>query len=449
MSKMFVHYSGTVAAFKAAEVGGEKLSEKYSNHIVFIKGGDKGAGAIYTHGKYFADADALKYFSKVSDGVTVAEAAGPNGTLTFTANDPALLAVDASAKGVTISLSDVFVNKVNNTATALGAATDAANSSGSAYARIAQLQSDIQSLTGGNGSISEQINNAINALDVDAKAGDFVASVKQVDGKIEATMGSFNFDEKGAAASALAEAKTYAEGKASAAQAAAIADAAGKYQVKGDYEAAGAAAAVQGNLDTEVLRAKAAEEANAKAIAAEKARMDAFMLDADVQGQAVDTLKEIQAYITSDGVAAQEMLAAIEAAQGAADAAQDEVDALEGVVAGVKTTAEAAATKAELKAEASRADAAEKANAAAIKAISDDYLKASDKTALEGQISAEAAAARAAEKANADAIAAIKADYLKAADKNALQSAIDAKVAQSAYDAKVAELEGFWAWEEL
>lgn len=448
MSKMFVHYKGTLAAFKAAEVDGVKLSEKYSNHIVFINGGD-GASAIYTHGKYFADASVLKYFSKVSDGTTIAEAAGPNGTLTFTANDPALLAVDATAKGITISLSDAFVNKVNNTATALGSASDTANSSGSAYARIAQLQSDIQSLTGGNGSISEQINNAINALDVDAAAGDYVASISQADGKIVPVMGSFNFDEKGAAASALSEAKTYAEGQASAAQAAAIADAAGKYQVKGDYEAAGAAAAVQGKLDTEVARAKAAEEANAAAIAAEKARMDAFMLDADVKDAAVDTLKEIQAYITSDGAAAQEMLAAIEAAQGAADAAQGEVDALEGVVAGVKATAEAAATKAELEAEASRADAAEKANAAAIKAISDDYLKASDKTALEGQISAEASAARAAEKANADAIDAIEADYLKAADKNALQSAIDAKVAQSAYDAKVAELEGFWAWEEL
>jgi hypothetical protein len=450
MSKMFVHYSGTVDAFKAAsDLEGKLLSKKYENHIVFIKGGDKGAGAIYTHGKYFADADALKYFSKVSDGVRIAEAAGPNGTLTFTASDPALLAVDASAKGVTISLSDTFVKKVNDTATALGAAADTANSSGSAYARIAQLQADIQSLTGGNGSISEQINNAINALDVDAAAGDYVASISQANGKIVPVMGNFAFDAEGSADAALAEAKTYAEGKASAAQAAAIADAAGKYQVKGDYEEAGAAAAVQGKLDTEVARAKAAEEANAAAIKAEKERMDAFLDDATISEAAVDTLKEIQAYITSDGAAAQEMLAAIEAAQGAADTAQDEVDALEGVVAGVKATAEAAATKAALEAEANRADAAEKANAAAIKAISDDYLKASDKTALEGQISAEATTARAAEKANADAIAAIKADYLKAADKNALQSAIDAKVAQSAYDAKVAELEGFWAWEEL
>lgn len=402
MSKMFVHYLGTLASFKAAEVDGVKLSEKYSNHIVFINGGD-GASAIYTHGKYFADASVLKYFSKVSDGTTIAEAAGPNGTLTFTANDPALLAVNATAKGITISLSDAFVNKVNNTATALGSASDTANSSGSAYARIAQLQADIKSLTGGNGSISEQINNAINALDVDAAAGDYVASISQADGKIVPVMGNFAFDAEGAAAQALQDAKDYADGK---------------FQVAGNYEAAGAAAEVQGNLDTEVLRAQGAEADLLAAINTEKARMDAFMLDADVQGQAVDTLKEIQAYITSDGAAAQEMLAAIEAAQGAADAAQDEVDALEGVVAGVKATADAAATQVALDAEILRADTAEKANAAAIKAIADDYLKGADKTELQGKIDAKVA-----------------------------QSEYDTKIA--ALEAKDAELEGFWAWEEL
>lgn len=47
---------------------------------------------------------------------------------------------------------------------------------------------------------------------------------------------------------------------------------------------------------------------------------------------------------------------------------------------------------------------------ASIKAISDDYLKASDKTELSGLISAEASTARAAEKVNADAIAAVKED---------------------------------------
>ena len=476
MSKMFVHYKGTVAEFKAAN-----LESTYTNHIVFIKGGEaNGNGeAVYTHGQYYANVkdalaalqtkvDGMKYFSKISDGTTTATVASADGTITIKGEDPAIVTV-VDTEGVKIGLSDAFKTQVNTTLPnaidaveeSLGSKEDAADVNGSAFARIANLTEIVSDLTGGSAeSVGSQITNAINALDVDAVAGDYVASISQADGKIVPVMGTFNFEEAGAAEAAanaaLAEAKTYAEGQASAAQAAAIADAAGKYQVAGNYEEAGAAAAVQGNLDTEVLRAKAAEEANANAIAAEKARMDAFLADATISDAAVDTLKEIQAYITSDGAAAQEMLAAIEAAQGAADAAQGEVDALEGVVAGVKATAEAAATKAALDAEIERADAAEKANAAAIKAISDDYLKAADKTALEGQISAEAEAARAAEKANADAIKAISDDYLKGADKTELQGNIDAKVAQSEYNEKIealeakdAELEAFWAWEEL
>lgn len=476
MSKMFVHYKGTVAEFKAAN-----LESKYTNHIVFIKGGEaNGNGeAVYTHGQYYANVkdalaalqtkvDGMKYFSKISDGTTTATVASADGTITIKGEDPAIVTV-VDTEGVKIGLSDAFKTQVNTTLPnaidaveeSLGSKEDAADVNGSAFARIANLTEIVSDLTGGSAeSVGSQITNAINALDVEAAAGDYVASISQADGKIVPVMGTFNFEEAGAAEAAanaaLEEAKTYAEGQANAAQAAAIADAAGKYQVAGNYEEAGAAAAVQSNLDTEVLRAKAAEEANANAIAAEKARMDAFLADATISDAAVDTLKEIQSYITSDGAAAQEMLAAIEAAQGAADAAQGEVDALEEVVAGVKATAEAAATKAALDAEIERADAAEKANAAAIKAISDDYLKAADKTALEGQISAEATTARAAEKANADAIKAISDDYLKSADKTELQGNIDAKVAQTAYDEKIealeakdAELEAFWAWEEL
>ena len=443
MSKMFVHYKGTVAEFKAAN-----LESKYTNHIVFIKGGEaNGNGeAVYTHGQYYANVkdalaalqtkvDGMKYFSKISDGTTTASVASADGTITIKGEDPAIVTV-VDTEGVKIGLSNAFKTQVNttlpNSISAVDAklgAKDAVAASGSdatAFGRIKNLETIVAGLTGEEGSevesVDAKITNAIEALDVNEISGDYIKSVKQVDGKIEATVGTFNFDEAGAAEAAanaaLAEAKTYAEGQASAAQAAAIADAAGKYQVAGNYEAAGAAAEVQGNLDTEVLRAQGAEADLLAAINTEKARMDAFMLDADVQGQAVDTLKEIQAYITSDGAAAQEMLAAIEAAQGAADAAQGEVDALEGVVAGVKATAEAAATKDALDAEILRADAAEKANADAIKAISDDYLKSADKTELQGNI--------------------------------------DAKVAQSVYDAKIealeakdAELEGFWTWEEL
>ena len=57
----------------------------------------------------------------------------------------------------------------------------------------------------------------------------------------------------------------------------------------------------------EIARAKAAEEANAAAAAAAQADIDAFMASAEVGEAAVDTLKEIQAYIESDGAAAAQM----------------------------------------------------------------------------------------------------------------------------------------------
>ena len=103
-------------------------------------------------------------------------------------------------------------------------------------------------------------------------------------------------------------------------------------------------------------------------------------------------------------------------------------------------------------AEASRADAAEKANAAAIAAVKEDVdyffkdalkdeegVQAYKDTLKEIQdyinSDAEAAGEMAASiKANADAIDAIEADYLKAADKTELTNAINGKVAQGEFD---------------
>ena len=480
MGKMFVHFNGTVAAFK--EAGHES---KYTNQIVFIAGANGEGAAVYTHGKYFGNVkdalaslqdkvNSLKYFSKISDGSTTASVASADGTIKFTGEDPTVVTV-VDAEGVKIGLSEAFKTAVNTTLPGEISAIDAklgkadaaaATGEGStAFSRIKNLEEVVSDLTGGSAeSVSAQITNAINALDVAALEGDYVASISQVDGKIVAEMGNFEFDASGSADAAEKAAKEYADGLKTAIDAAyAQADAdnlqaAKKYadDLAGNYDEAGAAAAVAGDLATEIARAEAKEGELADAIAAEKARMDAFMLSADVTEKAVDTLKEIQDYINSDGEAAAEMTEAIAAAQAAADKAQEEVDALEGVVAGVKATADAAATQVALNAEIERADAAEKANAAAIKAISDDYLKAADKTELSGLISAEAEAARAAEKANADAIDAIEADYLKAADKTELQGNIDAKVAQSAYDEKIAALEAkdqeladMWDWEEI
>lgn len=421
MGKMFVHYKGTVEQFKS-------IASQYDNKIVFIKGGDNGEGAaIYTHGKYYGDVkDALaalqetvgglKYFTSIKAGETTASATGKDGVITFNASDPAQVSVNVDSKGVNIGLSKTFTDAVAaNTSglsgeinrateaegkirTDLGQKTDAAAADGSAFAQIAQLKADINSITGGSGSIATQIADAIGALDVDAKSGDYVASVKQVDGKIEATMGTFNFDAAGAAATAKSEvigassdastantvygAKKHAEEKAEAAKNAAnsYADSlvatgsALEVRVKANEDAIGV---LNGEGDGSVKKQVA--DAVAGVVASAPADFD--------------TLKEVADWIASDTTGAAKMQTDIATLMGA--------DTVAGSVA---------------------------------KQVKD-------------AVAAEALIARAAEKANADNIAiekgrvdAIVADYLKAADKTELQGKIDAKVAQSDYDAKVAEL---------
>ena len=114
-SKMFVHYSGTKAAFIAAG-----YPAQYTNKIVFISGDAEGNGAaVYTHGKYYGNLEeaiaALKFFSKISAGGSTAEAGGNNGTITFTADDPATVAVKVDEKGVHFGLTDAFKTSVNTT----------------------------------------------------------------------------------------------------------------------------------------------------------------------------------------------------------------------------------------------------------------------------------------------------------------------------------------------
>lgn len=216
-NKMFVHYSGTVDQFKALS----NLSD-YANKIVFIKGGTDGKGAaIYTHGEYYTTShdvkalvDSLNIVKGVmvnNDSSTLKVASGHNGVINFSNGDNTV-AVTMDGPSIKISVSEAFAKRVSdvetlagNTATALGGKSDAANADGSAFARIAQLKSDIDDMTGGNGSIAEQIANAIEDLDVTESTGDYVKTIKQENGKIVATTGTFNFDEKGAAATAKSE----------------------------------------------------------------------------------------------------------------------------------------------------------------------------------------------------------------------------------------------------
>ena len=137
---------------------------------------------------------------------------------------------------------------------------------------------------------------------------------------------------------------------------------------------------VKDAVAAEQTRAEGKEQANATAIAGVKDKVDAFLAAADVGDAAVDTLKEIQTYITTQGSAADQMVKDIATNKKAVENEATRAKTAEG------TNATAISD------EATRAKAAEKANADAI--------------------AAETTRAETAEKANADAIAELKkADY--------------------------------------
>lgn len=185
-TKMFVHYNGTVNEFK-------QLSNiaDYNNKIVFIKGGESGKGAaVYTHGSYFANFEeflaAVNYVKGVNVGGTNYNAAVGGGYVAFNASDPATVAVNAGQNGITIGLTEEFITKVNNTASNLGSAADAANAEGTAFARIAQLASLVAGLQGsGSGSVADQINAAINALKGTIAEGD-AATLEAINAELNA-----------------------------------------------------------------------------------------------------------------------------------------------------------------------------------------------------------------------------------------------------------------------
>ena len=185
-TKMFVHYNGTVNEFK-------QLSNiaDYNNKIVFIKGGENGKGAaVYTHGSYFANFEeflaAVNYVKGVNVNGTNYNAAAGGGYVAFGASDPATVAVNAGQNGITIGLTEAFINRVNNTASNLGSSADAANAEGTAFARIAQLASLVAGLQGaGSGSVADQINAAINALKGTIADGD-AATLEAINDELDA-----------------------------------------------------------------------------------------------------------------------------------------------------------------------------------------------------------------------------------------------------------------------
>lgn len=88
-----------------------------------------------------------------------------------------------------------------------------------AETNIKSIQDELNSLSGGVGSVATQIENAIALLDVTDAAvdGEYVSSVSEVDGKISVTRAALPdytevYDAKGAGAAAEAAAKAYVDG---------------------------------------------------------------------------------------------------------------------------------------------------------------------------------------------------------------------------------------------
>jgi hypothetical protein len=269
---------------------------------------------------------------------------------------------------------------------------------------VKSIQDELNSLSGGAGSIATQIDNAIAALDLpntyEAKgaAADALDAAK---GYADGLAG--NYEVAGAAKTAEDNAKSYADGLAS------------------NYDAAGAAAAVQGNLDSHAGDAVAHVTADERtAWNAAKTAIDTFLKDADMTEKAVDTLAELQTYMTTDGAAAAELVgrvATLEAINHDAYKAADET-----VLANAKAYADGLA---------SNYDAAGAAATAKAEAIADAEGKYQPKGNYEAAGAADAALAAA--KSYADGKFQVAGDYEAA-------GTAEAKIAElklsETYDAK-------------
>ena len=168
MAKMtgFKYFNGTKAAF-------ESKASQYTDAIVFISGGSDSKGScIFAQGMYFGNfaefLAAINYVKGVKVGDSQYNATAGGGYIPFAAADNSTVALNVENGTITVGLTEAFVNKVNDTASNLGSKEDAASSTGSAFARIANLAAIVGQLTGSEGgeleSVEGQITNAINAL---------------------------------------------------------------------------------------------------------------------------------------------------------------------------------------------------------------------------------------------------------------------------------------------
>lgn len=205
-----------------------------------------------------------------------------------------------------------------------------------------------------------------------------------------------------------------------------------------NYDAAGAAATVQGNLDTEIARAKAAEEANAAAAKQAQDEVDALELVVqNIQENAYDDTA-IRGLITglesnkadktqvatdiADAVKAEE-----DARKLAVQGVQDAVNTLSGTHATDKTAMEAAIA---LKADQTALDAVSGvANAAATKtALQEEITRATGEEArIEGLVTAEAQRAAGVEAGLEERLVEVE-TFFKTAEGETLNDALDTLV---------------------
>lgn len=193
-----------------------------------------------------------------------------------------------------------------------------------------------------------------------------------------------NYDIAGAAATAEANAKAYADKKDTAIQAA---------QTAADNAAAaaavadGKAVAAQGEVDAlETYVGTIPEGATATNVVAYVQEKTSGIATSENLRELTERVAQAEKDI--DNVEKDYLKAADKTElEGKITTAQNTADGAATAAANAQTHSEGVA--ADLVTEAETARAAEKANADAIKAISDDYLKASDKTELEGKINTE------------------------------------------------------------
>ena len=268
VNKMFVNFKGTKAQF-------EEVKAQYPNQIVFINEGKM----IFAKGAYYGSIDetiaGLKYFTSVKVGDQVASSPDNKGVITFAAD--ATVALNVDTKGITIGLSqatkdaiaaaavksevDAEIAEINEAIAALEAFETRIKGNED---NIAAIQDELNSLSGGAGSVQTQINNAISALDLPN-----------------------TYEAKGAAAQALIDAKAYADSL-----------------VYDDTALAGRVETVEGAI--ELLNGEG--DGSVK-----KSVADAIAGVVASAPEDFDTLKEIADYIASDKTGAAEINNAISA----------------------------------------------------------------------------------------------------------------------------------------